>query len=254
MLRGLPILLGILLAACATVGTTAPPPTLTPTETAVATLAPASIVTPTTTNETAPTARPSEATPVPLVKGWPTVRRAGVRMTGRLLDEPPPFEGAWMPGPAVSLRIRITGLAPGEAVSPGRGRRVRVPRPRLRGPAQPLHAGFGHDRSDSAALRAYLRRSRGRDGQDDQEDNGRRRRDGTGNDPVCRAGIGASVPCRSVLPVVRQQRGVEAPGQRPGTRSPARRTPASPDRSLTRGFLSSPRGGGTLAASRPVKT
>lgn len=117
MLRGLPILLGILLAACATVGTTAPPPTLTPTETAVATLAPASIVTPTTTNETAPTARPSEATPVPLVKGWPTVRRAGVRMTGRLLDEPPPFEGAWMPGPAVGLRIRITGLAPGEAVS-----------------------------------------------------------------------------------------------------------------------------------------
>ena len=38
-------------------------------------------------------------------------------MTGRLVDEPPPFEGCPAPVPAVTLAITITGLAPGESVS-----------------------------------------------------------------------------------------------------------------------------------------
>ena len=71
----------------------------------------------------APSASPSQeptssgtVTSEPLVTGWPVVTRAGVTLTGLLVDERPPFEGAPGPVPAVKIAITITGLALGESV------------------------------------------------------------------------------------------------------------------------------------------
>ena len=67
-----------------------------------------------------PSADASPATPAPTptaVAGWPTVSRAGVTITGRLVEEPPPFEGSPGAATAVTLSVTIRGLEPGESVS-----------------------------------------------------------------------------------------------------------------------------------------
>ena len=126
MRRGLVILAGVLVTACATTGTSARPSATTATPTPrVSMVASASSPTASTPLATAtlpaiPDAsaspRPS-GTAVPLKTGWPTVRRSGVTMTAEADVAPPPFEGCPAPAPALVVVITLTGLAPGEDVS-----------------------------------------------------------------------------------------------------------------------------------------
>jgi hypothetical protein len=124
MRRCFPILPGILLAACGSAVTVAPPQAAPSTTAPVVTAsrpasASPSLVTATPSADPHASAIPSPgaATTAPLVTGWPTASRSGVTMTGRLVDEPPPFEGCPAPGPAVTLAITVTGLALGEVVT-----------------------------------------------------------------------------------------------------------------------------------------
>jgi hypothetical protein len=134
MRHALLILPGILLAVCASAGMTALPPTAAPADAPTATVSrppspsPSSAIPlktatpiPTSTASVSPHASasltPGAATSAPLVKGWPTVSRSGVTMTGRDVGEPPPFEGSPGAAPAVTLAITMTGLTPGESVS-----------------------------------------------------------------------------------------------------------------------------------------
>ena len=125
MHRVLAILLGMLVAACATAGPSAPAsaPTATPTPmvsgvaSASAPIASTPLATATlpATPEASASPRPS-ATAMPLKTGWPTVRRSGVTMTAEADVAPPPFEGCY-PAPALVVVVTLTGLAPGEEVS-----------------------------------------------------------------------------------------------------------------------------------------
>ena len=95
----------VALAGCAA-GTTPGPSAISPPSPSIA-VASTSIV-----------ASPATPAPTPTaVAGWPTVSRAGVTITGRLVEEPPPFEGSPGAAPAVTLGITIGGLEPGESVS-----------------------------------------------------------------------------------------------------------------------------------------
>lgn len=124
MRRGLLILSGVLVAACATGGTSAPPPAATATPTPrmsdAASASPPTASTPLAT-ATLPATPNVSASPsavaMPLITGWPTVRRSGVTMTAIADVAPPPFEGCPGPAPALVVVITLTGLAPGEEVS-----------------------------------------------------------------------------------------------------------------------------------------
>jgi hypothetical protein len=117
MRRGLVILAGVLVAACATAGPSAPAsaPTATPTPrvsgvaSASAPIASTPLATATlpATPKASASPRPS-ATAMPLLTGWPTVRRSGVTMTA---------EADTAPAPALVVVVTLTGLAPGEEVS-----------------------------------------------------------------------------------------------------------------------------------------
>ncbi len=134
MRRGILMLAGILLAACASSGTTAPSSAVMPSDAPPAKVLlpppaspsptiPERTVTTTATSSASPSPRipagvaPSATTSAPFVKGWPTVSQSGISMTGRLVEEPPPFGGGPGAAPAVTLAIAIKGLAPGESVS-----------------------------------------------------------------------------------------------------------------------------------------
>jgi hypothetical protein len=125
MRLGLMILPGVLVAACATAGPSAPPPAPMATPTARVSLlasesapiasAPLGTTTLTATPNASAGARPS-TTAMPLKTGWPTVRRSGITMTAEADVAPPPFEGCPGPAPALVVAITLTGLAPGEEV------------------------------------------------------------------------------------------------------------------------------------------
>lgn len=123
MRRGLLILSGVLVAACATAGTSAPPAaTATPTArvSEAASASPPTASSPLAT-ATLPATPDASADPsvssMPLITGWPTVRRSGVTMTAVADVAPPPFEGCPGPAPALVVVITLTGLAPGEEVA-----------------------------------------------------------------------------------------------------------------------------------------
>lgn len=104
-----------LVTACTVAGSSPSPSAATAIETPSQMASVVASARPTPTQTSEPTQPPTSAPT--LVTGWPTVSRSGITFTGVLLDEPPPFKGCPAPGPAVTLEIMVTGLAPGESVS-----------------------------------------------------------------------------------------------------------------------------------------
>ena len=116
------ILITLVVSACSAGGTSPSPPASTaiPTSSPVASgvasgSAPATSAPPTnpTPGQPTPTPKPTptlQPTPTPKpVAGWPTVRRAGITMTGAVED--------YREDRRLRLSITLTGLAPGESVS-----------------------------------------------------------------------------------------------------------------------------------------
>jgi hypothetical protein len=124
-MRRLLILASVLVTACATAGTSAPPPSsAVPPTPFVAPLASATLpvseppatATPNATSNGSGSPQPSAAA-TPIKTGWPTVSRSGVTMAGEADTAPPPFEGCPGPAPVLIVVVRLTGLTPGEGVS-----------------------------------------------------------------------------------------------------------------------------------------
>jgi hypothetical protein len=101
----------VALAGCAA-GTTPSPSAISPPSPSIAVVSPIVVVSPSVD------ANPATPAPTPTaVAGWPTVSRGGVTITGKLVEEAPPFEGCPAPAPAATLEVTIGGLEPGESVS-----------------------------------------------------------------------------------------------------------------------------------------
>ena len=99
--------LAILVAGCGAADPSASVPESSPVRTALPTPATTPEATPAATPSPAPTTAPSPK----IVAGWPKVSRGGVTMTGRDLWE----EMGSINAPVI--RVKMTGLAPGEVVS-----------------------------------------------------------------------------------------------------------------------------------------
>ena len=101
--------LAILIAGCGATGSTASAPASSPVRTALPIPTATLTATPAVTPAATPIPRPSPSPKI--VAGWPKVSRGGVTMTGRDVEE----ETITYNAPVV--RVKVTGLAPGEVVS-----------------------------------------------------------------------------------------------------------------------------------------
>ena len=222
-MRHLPFIsaLAILIAGCVATGPSASVPESSPVRTALPTPVTTTTATPAATPAVTPAATPiPRPSPTPkIVSGWPKVSRGGVTMTGRTVYEEQSYGAAGDP----VIRVRVTGLAPGEVVTlSGTGRYDRALF------CGPVPSGCREDTPVVApppgqpnCMPPYSEQATER-GRPSGAGDRRCRRDGPRHPALRHAGDEGGMPRRRrrtwLVPVVRR---VEGQGDRPGARAEA---------------------------------